>query len=1786
MNEKSKSSSDNSREQILLLESEIHRLQNRLNRIDNIIGNSLDAVICTDLEGKVTLWNRGAVKLYGYTEEEMLQQPISIIYKEEDLPVLGSIISRLLNNEEIEDKEVTVIDKWKNNKTILLSLTTLKDREGNIIELVGFTKDVSEKEDTFKALQDSEARFRTLTESSPIGIYITDVNGDCTYANPFWLNMAGMQLEEALGDNWKQAIHPADRDTIAEKWYKSVQSKGTWGYEYRFQDKTGKETWVYGTANKIKNANNELIGYVGINQDITEQKRINEANRLHAYLLKAIEQAVIVTSLEGIISFWNPFAEKLYGWTEEEVLGRNIMDITVPQVSQEQGAEIMQKLKAGESWSGEFQVQHRNGNTFPIFVTDTPILNDQGELDGIIGVSIDISERKNAEEELLRTKLLLEDMGEMAKIGGWEVDIATMDGFFTKQTAEIYDMPGTTYLKTSEGMTYYPKESYPIIEKAVKDAIEKNIPYDLEVPFISAKGIKKWVRTQGQAYFEDGKPIRLYGSMQDISKRKALEESVQRSTKFQNDAQRLAKLGYWIWEIDAQNFTGNEVSYEMHDVPFGKVSMEELLERIHPDDSEHFVKKFNEWLSGEVNDDFEYRTIHRDGSVKYVHTTCKVERNNDGKIIRLLGSAQDITDRKVAENTLKESEDKFSKAFNNSPAPTQIVNLKTGERIAANDKFCEVFGFAREELEKGNVYTNNLAVDMNDFNQRTELLLQNGSLENVPYRMQTKSGDCLDLLVNADKLYAENNDVYIISYIDITEQKRTAQELAKYTERLLKAQEIGNIGTWNLDLVNDVLEWTEQNYKIFGVEQGKEMRLKDFFACIHPEDSDFVSEKWNAALKGDDYDIEHRLLVDGRVKWVREKADILFDPMLKPIKAIGITQDISERKAMEQERDRLDNILEEAGKQAKIGGWELDTLNNELIWTKQIFEIHELSQDEQPSLKDAINFYHPEDRKIISKVVEEALNEAKPWDVEIRLITAKGKHIWTRSMCEPFVVDGRVTKLYGTFQDITEQKKAKDKLVESEGRLRDVAENAPGIVYQFKIDKQGNQSFPFMSKNSKKLMGFAAEEIMKDANILTNAVHPEDQETFQNAVQESFSKIAPYHITHRMICKSGEIIWLNANATPRLQEDGSIIWTGVGIDASKQIRAEKALKESEEKFSIAFNNSPMPMSLINLVSGERLEVNDKFCEIFEYTKAEMSKRDVFTGNLARNQEDLDHAIKLGLDDKLIEYPFKMVTKTGRIKDMEISAVPLYPDNKEVYVTTYLDVTERKAAEKRLKLSEQSLKKIISATTGKRGQAYFESMAKVLEEVTASSYSFIGVNLENDSVRTLALSHQGSIRDNFTYDLVGTPCHDVIRSSSCIYPSQISRLFPDDQLLLDLKIEAYAGTPIFNSQKECVGILVSLYDKPLEDTVFIQTIFEVFASAIGAEMERLEYEKSFRSSEEKFSKAFNSSPIPMSIVDLSTGTRISVNEKFCQVTKYSEKELLHGNIYEALLVKSKDRLDRAVERSKKQGYLIDFPIEMVTKKGKIIDVLLNAVKVQIDDKEVFVISHMDITKQKLAEEQLAENERNIYRAIVSSEEQERERYAKELHDGLGPIISTSMIYLHTILDEKDRNKQEELINRTHELLGDATKSVREITNNLSPDVLKKYGLVQAVRSFIEKLVHVSDIKFKIKSKIKERFPEVVEITIYRSITELINNTIKHARAKKISIDIRYKEEYIYVNYSDDGVGFDLSKSNTGFGLLNIENRINKLDGVYTLESSKDEGTKVHLAIKTKHVSAGS
>ncbi|MCP4545214.1 MAG: PAS domain S-box protein [bacterium] len=282
----------------------------------------------------------------------------------------------------------------------------------------------------------------------------------------------------------------------------------------------------------------------------------------------------------------------------------------------------------------------------------------------------------------------------------------------------------------------------------------------------------------------------------------------------------------------------------------------------------------------------------------------------------------EVTRRKQNEKDLRRSRERYRSLF--EQAGDYILILEdTADRglviIDANKAACKVHGYEHEEFLDLSISDLDQSLSMGDIEALMRRLLTGETVlfDTVHAR---KDGTVFPVEISSKHLKTETDQKLFVSIERDITKRRAAEERIKQQQHLLeRAQELGRIGTWELDLKRNILRWTDENCRIFGVPPGSVVNYEVFIGKVHPEDRDYVDREWKAGVAGKPYDIEHRLLIEGEVTWVREKADVEFDDDGIAVNAIGFTQDITARKQAEEEHANLQEQLIQVQKMESIG---------------------------------------------------------------------------------------------------------------------------------------------------------------------------------------------------------------------------------------------------------------------------------------------------------------------------------------------------------------------------------------------------------------------------------------------------------------------------------------------------------------------------------------------------------------------------------------------------------------------------------------------------------------------------------------------------------------------------------------------------------------------------------------------------------------------------------------------------------------------------------------------------
>ena len=388
----------------------------------------------------------------------------------------------------------------------------------------------------------------------------------------------------------------------------------------------------------------------------------------------------------------------------------------------------------------------------------------------------------------------------------------------------------------------------------------------------------------------------------------------------------------------------------------------------------------------------------------------------------------------------------------------------------------------------------------------------------------------------------------------------------------------GNLGLWDLNVVTGAFVANERERTMLGhPAAAAEPESIAWRSLVHPDEWALLSASMAAHLRGEApfYECEHRLRhTDGHWLWVFVHAVVVErDAAGAPMRIVGTHVDITERLHNRHALQRAASLLQRMGELAKVGGWELDLETGRIVWTDEVYRIHEVAPGTELELLTSVDFYAASARPTLLAAVDGAIQRGTPYDLELPFITAKGRPLTVRTQGEAVLRDGRPVRLFGTFQDITERTRSEAALLLSEQRLTLALASTRMAVFDWDI-AAGRL---YRGANLSVMRGGAAAEVactIEDARAL---VHPADAPDVHAALCAVLSAAtASYAIEHRVRRFDGGWVWINATGrvTERSPDGRALRLSGIDEDVTARKAAEQLARDSLRKLHSIANSVP------------------------------------------------------------------------------------------------------------------------------------------------------------------------------------------------------------------------------------------------------------------------------------------------------------------------------------------------------------------------------------------------------------------------------------------------------------------------------------------------------------------------------------------------------------------------------------------------------------------------------------
>ena len=1139
----------------------------------------------------------------------------------------------------------------------------------------------------------------------------------------------------------------------------------------------------------------------------------------------------------------------------------------------------------------------------------------------------------------------------------------------------------------------------------------------------------------------------------------------------------------------------------------------------------------------------------------------------------------DITERKQAEELLHINNLRLTLAMHTGKMAWWEMDLLTGNVVFDKAKV-EMLGYQPEEFTN---YRDFMALVHPDDNESCMTAMRNhfegrADRYEVDYRILMKSGEylwCSDI-GSISKRDEHGKPLSIIGLAsNINERKQAENEILVNNARLTLAMKVSNMAWWEMNIATGAITFEKRKAEMLGYLAENFKQYTDFMTLVHPKDAEKAMKAMRRLINGsvDKYEVEYRILSQsGEYVWLYEIGSVTNrDENGKALLVTGLIINITERKEAEVELQESEKSLSDIYESMSEG-----LSLNEIIYDAEGKAIDYRLTDANPAFEKITGQKRSE--VIGKKGSQRYLSEQAPNLDIYAQVAATGEPASFEIFFRPSnkylsisVFSPAKGKFVTLFRDITELKQAEQSLQESEDMFRNLV-----LDMQVGVIIQDPQAIILMSNpKALELLGVDEAQLLGKTSFdpYWNVIH-EDGSPFPGNTHPVAQAIATRLSVRNVVMgvyrpATQDIAWLLVAAEPQLFENGivrSVVCTFVEITSRK--KAEEELRESEQRLKYHFENSPLAILEWDnelLIKQWSIEAE----KIFGWKKEETIGRRIDSLNLVLEEDlpmmnNMMERLSSGNENTVISTT-RNVTKEGTMLECTwYNSILLDKEGQSATVMSLVqDITLQKQAENALKQLNEELEDRVHERT-----AELEKSHHALR-ITEEKYR---------TVANFATNWEFWIDENDTMIYCSPSCeqksgytaNEFIENSQLI----LEIIHPDD--LLAFKEHKVHEMTAQVSNHEVQYRIIRKDGAVRWMGHFCKPVFDAsgtFKGTRGSNKDitaRKKIEEMLTTSNQKYKLL--SENITEGIFICKNGRFEYINHALYAIFGYRGTELEDMMLTHLLMTDRNDELDKILYSKDQTNRSCNIEMRCMKKDLSFIyiEILLNYVS---KDKKVYGVIH-DITERK-------DLEKNILKAIIQTEEKERISFSRELHEGLGPLLSTIKLYIQWSERPNSNKSRVEIMVKTAEILDEAITTVKEISAKLSPHLLTNYGLHSAIKSFVDKLNHTASCHIVFESNSTRRMEVEVETSLYRAVLECINNSLKHARADNIYIKLDDSGDEIQILYTDDGIGFDIPAvlaQQKGLGIFNLQNRLHTIGGKVELKSEPGKGVEYHFTVK--------
>ncbi|MEZ0327328.1 MAG: PAS domain-containing protein [Fimbriimonas sp.] len=746
-------------------------------------------------------------------------------------------------------------------------------------------------------------------------VAILNTEGLLVWVNESFKSAFEYKEEEFMGRNPCNLLSGPDtnQDTIDQIAH-SIRTGQSFSGEIQNYAKSGRVVWLQITIDPILE-DGRLTGAVAVGADITEKRdlrvKLAESEAQRRQLLDDLREIVFEVDREGKWTFLSRAWETVSGYSIATTLGERLMGYVWPDDVEKQLAMWSELPKRREREAAvRFRIKHANGEQRWLICFASLNYNAYGQFAGARGTLTDITERVEAEDQLQLTQERLQLAITGTQDAVWDWDPLTRSLYLSPRFADMIGCDESELPRHSNDLValVHP-DDFDMQKDLMSKHLRGEIPvFEAEYRLRHSSGDYIWVLARGSAVFDAaGEPIRMAGSFSDITEKKIASERLRESQEVLDQAQELAKVGSWTFDLVKDEVSWSRNLYRIFRVDPGRrrITFDDVLARVHPEDISRFRKVVRTAIEERKGYSHDYRIVQVGGDVRSVHAQGSPIVDSEGHVVKLVGYVQDVTEQRGSERALRESEERFRQLAEAISAVFWITDVSDNKVLYVSPAYEDAWGLSRTRLTRDSgaflraVHPADLAKVRHAFNKHdTEKAHE--------YRVKRPDGTYRWVRSRMYPIRNESGELIRVVGLaeDITDAMETRLAIEKSEKLLIEAQRLAKLGSWEVDVPTRRIIWSAQTFELFDRDQSLGgPTIDEYVNNMVPEVREVVLLQHMAAMRHMrpvNYEVV-RTLADGSKRYLTIIGEAVASEDGKVRKIHGSVQDVTERRLAEQE---------------------------------------------------------------------------------------------------------------------------------------------------------------------------------------------------------------------------------------------------------------------------------------------------------------------------------------------------------------------------------------------------------------------------------------------------------------------------------------------------------------------------------------------------------------------------------------------------------------------------------------------------------------------------------------------------------------------------------------------------------------------------------------------------------------------------------------------------------------------------------------------------------------------